>query len=120
MNSTLRELYRHKTWATLRLIEFCQRLPSAQLDATVAGTFGTIRETLRHLVSAEEGYFTLITGEKLSDPPALESARDGSVSLGELADRIRRLGPRWEDLAEDAETGAREVTTSDGWRMAAA
>jgi uncharacterized damage-inducible protein DinB len=46
MNRALLELYRHKTWATLRLIEHCQRLPDEHLDATIAGTYGTIRDTL--------------------------------------------------------------------------
>lgn len=50
MAGTLLELYRHKTWATLRLIELCQGLADEHLDATIPGTFGTVRETLRHLV----------------------------------------------------------------------
>jgi uncharacterized damage-inducible protein DinB len=116
MSQTLLELYRHKTWATLRLIEYCQNLADEHLDARTPGTFGTIRETLHHLVGAEEGYFRLVTGERLPDPLA-----DGSVvPLDQLAERIRRLGPRWEVLAEDTEAPGREVTTSDGWRLPAA
>jgi uncharacterized damage-inducible protein DinB len=53
MNDVLLELYRHKTWATLRLIEHCQGLGDEHLDATIPGTFGTIRDTLRHLVNSE-------------------------------------------------------------------
>ena len=112
MTGTLLELYRHKTWATLRLIEYCQDLADEHLDATMPGTFGTIRETLRHLVDAEEGYFRLVTGERLSEP-----LPDGPVPLDELAQRIRRLGPRWELLAQNTEAPGREVTTSDGWRV---
>lgn len=112
MTGALLELYRHKTWATLRLIEYCQGLADEHLDATIPGTFGTIRETLRHLVDGEEGYFRLLTGERLSEP-----LPDGPVPLDELAERIRRLGPRWELLAEDPDVPGREVTTSDGWRV---
>ncbi len=112
MSGVLLELYRHKTWATLRLIEYCQGLADEHLDATVPGTFGTIRETLQHVVGAEEGYFRLVTGERLSEP-----LPDRPVPLGELAERIRRLGPRWELLAQDTDVPAREVTTSDGWRV---
>ena len=57
MTGALLELYRHKTWATLRLIEHCQTLGDQILDATIPGTYGTIHETLQHLVRAEEGYF---------------------------------------------------------------
>ena len=113
MNGALLELYRHKTWATLRLIEYCQGLADADLDATVPGTFGTIRNTLQHLVGAEEGYFSDVTGERLSEP-----LPDGPVPMEELAERIRRLEPRWEALAQDADFQSREITSEDGlWRV---
>ena len=111
MNGTLLELYHHKTWATLRLIEHCQSLDDDHLDATISGTFGSIRDTLRHLVDSEEGYFFTLTGERLSEP-----LPDGPVPLDELAERIRRLGPRWELLAQDTEVPGREVTLGEGWR----
>jgi uncharacterized damage-inducible protein DinB len=122
MNGALLELYRHKTWATLRVIEHCQKLSDEHLDASTPGTFGTIRETLRHLVGAEEGYFSILTRKHLSEPlpdgvVKLEDLPAGVVPLDELAERIRRLGPRWEALAQDTDLAAREVTTQDGWRM---
>jgi uncharacterized damage-inducible protein DinB len=89
MNEVLLELYRHKTWATLRLIEHCQSLDDAQLDATIPGTYGTIRDTLRHLVGAEERYFWEVTGNRLAEP-----FPDGPVPLAELAGRIRRFVER--------------------------
>src|SRR5262245_41673217 len=117
MNATLLELYRHKTWATLRLIEYCQGLDDELLDATVPGTFGTIRDTLGHLVASEEGYFFRLTGERLAEPLPQGPVM---VALGELADRIRRLGPRWELLAQDADLPTRTVALGDGSRTIAA
>lgn len=111
MNEVVLALYRHKTWATLRLIEYCQGLGDEHLDATIPGTYGTIRNTLRHLVEAEESYFAVLTREPF------HPLSDGPVPLDELAERIRRLGPRWEVLAEDTDLPRREVTTADGWRM---
>jgi uncharacterized damage-inducible protein DinB len=124
MTGTLLELFRHKTWATLRLIEYCQGLADEHLEATIPGTFGSIRETLRHLVSADEGYFSILTRKQLSDPlpdglVKLGDLPDGPIPLDDLAERTRRLGRRWEDLAEDGEAPQREVTTSDGWRVPA-
>jgi uncharacterized damage-inducible protein DinB len=116
MNRTLLELYRHKTWATLKLIEFCQGLDAPALDATVPGTYGSIRETLRHLVRAEEGYYNRVAGRPMSDRVAAE----GPVNLSDLRARIERLGPEWEKLSADAGAQAREITTDDGWRMAGA
>jgi uncharacterized damage-inducible protein DinB len=122
MSQTLLELLRHKTWATLRLIEYCQKLADEHLDATIPGTFGTIRQTLRHLVGADEGYFSILTRRRLSEPlpdgvVKLDDLPDGPVPLDELAKRIRALGPRWELLAQDADVARRECTTTDGWRV---
>ena len=112
MNEVLIEMYRHKTWATLRLIERCQGLADEDLDATIPGTYGTIRITLLHLVRSDEGYFARLTGERLS-----EQLGEEPVPLSELADRIRRLGPRWESLTEDLEVANRELITDGGWRL---
>jgi uncharacterized damage-inducible protein DinB len=117
------QLFRHKTWATLRLIEYCRTLDDEHLDATTPGTYGTIRETLRHLVDAEEGYYSVLTRQPLRTKAEAEAfARpdplpDGPVPLNELVERIRRLGPLWEVLVQDADLPAREVTSTDGWRF---
>jgi uncharacterized damage-inducible protein DinB len=115
MSEALAELYRHKTWATLRLIEACAALDERQLAATAPGTYGSILATLQHLVAAEESYFGTATGEFPADPLTQEPA-----TLAELAARISRLGPRWLDLAADPASAEREVVTGDGWRGPAA
>jgi uncharacterized damage-inducible protein DinB len=126
LNLALLELFRHKTWANLRLIEYCQALDDQQLDATIPGTYGTIRETLWHIVNADEGYYSILTrklfltrdeGAAFVRPDLLPA---GPIPLSELAERVRRLGPRWEAIAQDAELPAREVTTTDGFRVTAA
>jgi uncharacterized damage-inducible protein DinB len=121
------EMFRFKTWATLRLIEYCQGLEDEQLDATTPGTYGTIRETLRHLVDAEEGYFSILTRERFPSKAAGEAfirpahrLPDGPVTMDELAERIRRLGPQWDVMAQDADLPGRDVTTTDGWHLPAA
>jgi uncharacterized damage-inducible protein DinB len=58
-------LLRHKTWATLRLIEHCQTLGGEQLRLTIPGTYSTILETLRHVVAADEDYFTVLIAQSL-------------------------------------------------------
>jgi uncharacterized damage-inducible protein DinB len=116
MDGALHALYRHKTWATLRLIEYCQGLDDGDLDATTPGTYGSIRDTLHHLVRTEESYFARLTGRRLSEE--LPEAPAASVALTQLAERIRRLGPEWEKLAADAGVQTRDFTTDDGWRLA--
>lgn len=111
MTTALLELCRHNTWATLRLIRYCRNLSDADLDASIHGTYGTVRATLRHLVESEEGDLEDLTGERpepLPDPAPLDL----------LAARIERLGPRWEGFAQDLDLQARELITKDGrWRV---
>ncbi len=121
------EMFRYKTWATLRLIEYCQGLEDEHLDATTPGTYGTIRETLRHLVEAEEGYFSILNRERFASKAEAEASvsppnqlPDGPVPLDELAERIQRMGPHWEAMAQDADLPGRDVTTTDGWQLPAA
>ena len=112
MTGTLLELFRHKTWATLQLIEYCQGLSEDDLNATIPGVFGTIRQTLQHLVDSEEGYFRIVTTERPFEPLG-----EKPVPLADLARRISALAPRWEVLAQDASVADRACTTSDGWRV---
>jgi uncharacterized damage-inducible protein DinB len=116
MNQVLLELFRHNTWATLGLIEYCQGLSDDLLDATIPGTYGSIRETLRHLVRAEESYYWTVTRERFAEI----LPEQGPVALAELAERIRGLGPHWETLIQDEDLPSRETTTRDGWRVPAA
>jgi uncharacterized damage-inducible protein DinB len=124
MNGLL-ELFRYKTWAALRLIEYCQGLADENLDATTPGTYGTIRETLHHLVDAEEGYLSILTRDRFSSKAAAEAfveppdrLPEGPVPLAELAHRIRRLGPLWEAMAQEADLPGRDVTTAWGYAEA--
>jgi uncharacterized damage-inducible protein DinB len=125
MNSALLELYRHKTWATLRLIAFCEGLAGDHLDATIPGTFGTVRDTLRHVVESEEGYLSIVTRQPFRTKEVAaaftrpDQMPDGPIPLDELAERIRRMGPQWETLAQDPDLPEREVTTTNGWRLPA-
>lgn len=56
MTTGLPTFFQYNLWANLRLLDACERLSDAQLDATTTGTFGSVRETLVHLIGAEEGY----------------------------------------------------------------
>ena len=59
----LEELFAHHAWATRQLLDHCAALPKHSLDATVPGTYGPILGTLVHLVSADQRYLELLTGE---------------------------------------------------------
>ena len=84
MTSGLMDPLRHNSWATHELLEFCAGLKREQLDATTAGTYGTILATLQHIVDAETGYHWRLSGAP-GDRPRAEQIED----LGELS--------RWND-----------------------
>lgn len=68
--TTLSTLFSHNRWANLRLIDVCAGLADEQLDSTAIGTYGTIRATLEHIVSAERSYLARLTGGQPQRRPA--------------------------------------------------
>ena len=87
-NEPLADLFRHNLWANLRLLDICVALTDAQLDATIHGTFGSIRATLTHLAGAEESYLARLTGER--HPDAIRNAE--VVGIADLRAHMRRSG----------------------------
>jgi uncharacterized damage-inducible protein DinB len=56
MSDLIADFYRQNEWANTAMIDVCRGLTDEQLDATVPGTYGSIRDTLHHLVGSEIGY----------------------------------------------------------------
>ena len=96
---TLTTLFNHNLWANMRLLERCTELTSEQLDATIPGARGSIQDTLQHIVTAEQSYFSRIsTGQmhRRSDdaPPMsilemMESIRSTGLGLIEWAAKVQ-------------------------------
>ena len=68
-NPFLRRQMEHDVWASAKLIERCRKLTPEQLELTTPGVYGTIRATLQHIVSADEGYLVRLTGKVLHETP---------------------------------------------------
>jgi uncharacterized damage-inducible protein DinB len=87
--SVLTTLFAHNTWANLKLLDFCAGLSDAQLDATAIGCFGSIRDTLQHIVSAEVSYVERVNGKlpsSLLPPnqfPGFEALKDAARWAGD-------------------------------------
>src|SRR5947208_13278648 len=62
MTKGLPDFYRYNLWANSVLLDVCEKLSDAQLDATTTGVYGSIREILMHLFGSEEGYVLSFTG----------------------------------------------------------
>jgi uncharacterized damage-inducible protein DinB len=86
---------RHNSWATAQLLELCKGLSPEQLRSSSPGNYGTILETLQHIIGAEENYHT-----RLSGTPTEWTRRATEVEeLDELARLNEGLAAFWEELA---------------------
>ncbi len=89
------EMFRHNTWATLRLLDACATLDDAQLDATVAGTMGSIRAILTHIAGGEGRYAGIFTGQ----PPAQVLEQVGFPGIPALRELIQASGTALQEQA---------------------
>jgi len=90
VKTALDHVLRHNTWANGTLLDFCRALDPARLDDQAPGTYGTLYGTLQHLVSGEQWYVQLLTGELIGT----EIRRDQRRTLDELASIAVALGAR--------------------------
>jgi uncharacterized damage-inducible protein DinB len=98
--SDLEDAFGHHLWATVRLIDVCSSLAPGQLASPVPGTYGSILETLRHLVGSDDWYLHVITGG--TRPRIDEDAMD----LPELKSAVQAHAPTWTAvLAEGRDPG---------------
>jgi uncharacterized damage-inducible protein DinB len=95
MATILVELFKHNTWANLRLIDVCAGLSEEQLAASVPGTFGGVRDTLVHIVAAQEGYLSRLEAKELTNP----IQRGQPLGFEELRERARRSSEGLEAVA---------------------
>jgi uncharacterized damage-inducible protein DinB len=111
--SLLEDAFAHHVWATLRVVEASVALSPEQLETAVPGTYGSILETVRHVVGSDSWYLFTMTGER-SD--LIDEDRMG---LAELRAAMQGHGARWSsllthDLDPDAVLG--EVDEDDGYQ----
>ena len=90
MNTTdsLTTLFSHNLWANLRLLKRCADLNTEQMAASIPGARGPIRETLEHIATSEQSYFSRIsTGQPYQRP------KDAlPMSVADMMDSMRTTG----------------------------
>lgn len=90
--SVLEDAFAHHAWATLEVLDACARLQPHGLDATAPGTYGSIIETLRHIVGADASYLYALTGGRVP-------SGDGSpMDLAGLREATQRHREAWTSL----------------------
>jgi uncharacterized damage-inducible protein DinB len=96
MEYLIREAFRHNAWATRRLVAFCRDLTPEHLSSTVPATYGSILETLNHVIRWDASYLPRARIEQ----PAW--AEDADVDdLDELDRRIDETERLWEFYFSD-------------------
>lgn len=88
----LADAFGHHVWATVRLLEACEPLTDEQRSGPVPGTFGSILDTLRHLVGADTSYLELLSGGRVQ--PIDEDAMDVAALRAAMAAN----GPVWAEV----------------------
>jgi uncharacterized damage-inducible protein DinB len=87
-SEALTTLFSHNLWANLRLLERCAGLTREQMDATLTGTYGSIRDTLQHIATAERSYLSRIsTGQPYRRPKDAPP-----MTVAEMTDSLRASG----------------------------
>jgi uncharacterized damage-inducible protein DinB len=117
MTDFLQRQMRHGVWANEKLLARCRLLSDAQLDLTVPGTYGTIRKTIAHIVSSEEGYLVRLLGSLLHEPPFTVPQR---AMLDEIAAHIAHVKDAVERLFEPASPDPDRVIADTPLRRAGA
>jgi uncharacterized damage-inducible protein DinB len=90
------EFLHYHRWANLHLIDACCDLTPDQIANSAPGTYGSIYDTLVHLIQAEARYCQRLTGVRLDPPFSWEAA----PSLSEIRPYAERVSSALVEAAE--------------------
>ena len=109
----LRRFIEYNNWANQGLIVFLARVPDETLDATAPGVYGSIRQTLDHLFTAEDNYFRSLSRQPRSPQ---RPAEPGLMVLAgyarESAANLERLVLPGPDTRLEFNDGLRSAATA--------
>ncbi len=98
------DLYRYNSWANHRIDALCDGLTDAQLDEPRAMGLGSLRNTIFHVLTAEEIWFERWSGVPWRPFPTAA----GGLSIPDMTQRLEQVATERQTLID------RE--RADGWR----
>lgn len=100
-NDLLRDQFTYNTWANARVFGAVRDVNAAELDASAPGTYGSLAETLKHMVGVEDAYLLMLRDVSPGAGGASESyfAQD----LGWFAHRATDLGAAYQTMLASAD-----------------
>jgi uncharacterized damage-inducible protein DinB len=90
--SILADAFDYHVWASVRLIDACASLGPDQLTSGVPGTYGSIIDTIRHLVGADRSYLALLSAG------AVREIEEAELGLSELRAAMAANAVPWAAL----------------------
>ena len=110
MNETLRDAFRHNSWATKQLLAACRGLSTEQLTLPAIGSFGSILATFNHLILSDAGYLRRFS----KAVPTWLATRDESDDLDRLAARVDETALLWEQVLAAPLDAERVIILDEG------
>lgn len=112
--SLLSDAFGHHTWATRELIDACIALTPEQLQTPVIGTYGTIIETLQHIVQSDSWYLSFFSGKGHMLPDEVLE----TMGLAELRIAMARNAEAWTHLlTTELDPDAVVIERGEGWEL---
>ena len=90
--SVLADAFDHHIWATLRVLDACAASTTRQLATTVPGTYGSIVQTVRHIVGGDVFYLNVLHG---GEPEPFDERGAGIPTMRAV---MEAHGPAWQRL----------------------
>ena len=125
MNENLLYFSRHNVWATKTLLDVCRTLPPEQLTAPAVAAYGTILETLNHLVTSDAAFLWSLGGPQTTwvaeaqaqaaeyPEPWNDGPLEPSAGLDELARRVDEAEGLWDTFLATTAFDAERVCVLD-------
>jgi uncharacterized damage-inducible protein DinB len=101
----VRAMFDYHLWSTESLIDHLETLPEDRLNEAVPGTYGSIMQTMTHLVDADDRYLQRM----VKDPPPDFIERQG-VPLATLSEDMREHAKRWTQMLDELDAGTLSAT----------
>ena len=90
----LRDGFDHHAWAQERVVDACAALAPEQLETNVPGTYGTILDTVRHVVGSDAWYLFVMTHGRYAQ------IDEDRMSVAELRETLPAHAAEWRRLLD--------------------
>jgi len=95
----IQQLFEYNAWANRRMLDACAALSGEQLVQSVGGSFGSLRNTLAHIIDVEWLYLERWRGSAPAQLPKADTYKDlaslrirHDIVASDLAASVNKLG----------------------------